>query len=157
MQKVYIETTIPSYIVSKTSRDIVIAAQQEITREWWESERHLYDLFVSEAVIAECSQGDVQLVKKRLEIIDNMAILPITEESLKLSNEYCVLLGIPEKSRIDSLHLALAVVHEMDYLLTWNCKHLAHGEVRLKVHYYNASMGLFEPMILTPLELMRRD
>ena len=156
MQKVYIETTIPSYIVSKTSRDIVVAAQQEITREWWESERYLYDLFVSEAVVAECSQGDELLVGKRLEIIDDIAILPITEESLKLSDEYCVLLGIPEKSRIDSLHLALVVVHEIDYLLTWNCRHLAHGEVRLKVHYYNTSMSLFEPVILTPLELMRR-
>jgi len=156
MQKVYIETTIPSYIVSKTSRDIVVAAQQEITREWWESERYLYDLFVSEAVVAECSQGDELLVGKRLEIIDDIAILPITEESIKLSDEYCVLLGIPEKSRIDSLHLALVVVHEIDYLLTWNCRHLAHGEVRLKVHYYNTSMSLFEPVILTPLELMRR-
>jgi hypothetical protein len=113
-------------------------------------------LYISEAVITECSQGDEQLVQKRLELVNNMTILSITDESLIFSNEYCKLLDIPEKSRIDSLHLALVVVHEIDYLLTWNCRHLAHGEVRLKVHHYNKTRGLFEPVILTPLELMRR-
>lgn len=157
MQKIYVETTIPSYIVSRTSPDIIVAAQQKITREWWESERSLYELFISEAVITECSQGDKKAIQKRLELINDIPILPITEESLKLSNEYCILLNIPEKSRIDSLHLALVVVHEIDYLLTWNCRHLAHGQVRLNIHHYNRSRELFEPIILTPLELMRRD
>lgn len=75
MQKAYVETTIPSYIVSRKSRDIVIAAQQEITLEWWESERSLYHLYISEAVITECSQGDELLVQKRLELVNNMEIL----------------------------------------------------------------------------------
>jgi hypothetical protein len=66
-------------------------------------------------------------------------------------------LDIPEKAKVDAVHLAVAVVYEMDYLLTWNCKHLAHGEIRMKLHRYNAENGLHEPMIVTPQELMRRD
>lgn len=157
MAKVYIETTIPSYITSKINRDLVIAAQQQLTREWWETARFDYQLYISEAVIAECGQGDEELSKRRLEVIKGIKILNLTDEVVNLANVYYKLLSIPEKSRVDSLHLAIAVIHEIDYLLTWNCKHMAHGEVKTKIHYHNKQKNLFEPVILTPYELMRRN
>lgn len=157
MDKVYIETTIPSYIVAKLSRDIVVAAGQQLTREWWETARFDYELYISEAVIAECSQGDQEQSKQRLEVIRGIKVLSLSDEVFELAEVYYKLLSIPEKSRVDSLHLAITVIHEINYLLTWNCKHMAHGEIRTKIHYYNKQNNLFEPVILTPYELMRRN
>lgn len=155
--KVYIETTIPSYVTSRLSRDIVIAAQQQLTIEWWDTARSDYDLFISELVVVECEQGDKELAKRRMELIRDIAVLPFSNEVKELAQIYYSLLGIPEKSRLDAFHLAVAVSNEIDYLLTWNCKHMAHGEIRMKIHNYNKQNNLFEPMILTPYELMRRD
>ncbi len=157
MDKVYIETTIPSYIVAKLSRDIVVAAGQQLTREWWETARFDYELLISEAVIAECSQGDKEQSKRRLEVIRGIKVLSLSDKVIELADVYHKLLSIPEKSRVDSLHLAIVVIHEIDYLLTWNCKHMAHGEIKTKIHYYNKQNNLFEPVILTPYELMRRN
>ena len=75
----------------------------------------------------------------------------------RLAEIFFKLLGIPEKSKLDAVHLAFAMVYKINYLLTWNCKHLAHGEIREKIHNYCLNNGLFEPMIVTPFELMRRD
>ncbi len=157
MEKVYIETTIPSYLTGKLSRDIVIAAQQQVTREWWEDSQSKYSLYISEAVLDECQYGDTEAARKRTDIVKQLPILRITDEVVHLAGCYFKILGIPEKSILDTIHLAVAVAYELDYLLTWNCKHLAHGEIRSKVHKYNMLNGLFEPMIVTPYELLRRD
>ncbi len=156
MPKVYIETTIPSYLAAKPSRDIIVAAQQQVTAEWWNGSHHRYDLFISEAVIDECSAGDQEAADRRLKFIGKLPALKITEDVVRFALLYGKILAIPEKSKVDAVHLALAVNYEMDYLLTWNCKHLAHGEVRTKIHQYNMRNGLFEPMIVTPSELLER-
>jgi predicted nucleic acid-binding protein len=153
---VYIETTIPSYLAAKPSRDIIVAAQQQVTAEWWNESHSKYDLYISEAVIDECAAGDHEVASRRLKSIRNFPILKLTEEVVQIAIIYGRLLAIPDKSKADAVHLALAVYHEMDYLLTWNCKHLAHGEVRTKIHQYNMRNGLFEPMIVTPSELLER-
>jgi predicted nucleic acid-binding protein len=137
--KVYIETTIPSYLAAKPSRDIIVAAQQQVTAEWWSESHRKYDLYLSEAVLDECAAGDHEAAGKRLKFIGNLPILKITTEVVRIAIIYGKLLAIPDKSKADAVHLALAVYHEMDYLLTWNCKH-----------------GLFEPMIVTPSELLER-
>jgi predicted nucleic acid-binding protein len=155
--KVYIETTIPSYLAARASRDIIVAAQQQITIEWWEESHLKYDLYVSEAVLDECRAGDADVARRRLGFIDYLPILKISDEVVMLAVSYSEALAIPEKSKVDAVHLASCVVYEMDYLLTWNCKHLAHGEVRTKMHRYNNKYGLFEPMVVTPLELMERS
>lgn len=157
MGKVYIETTIPSYVTSRLNRDLVVAAQQQVTREWWETERFSYKLYISEAVITECRCGDEELAKRRLELIKGLPVLHLNDEITKLAEDYLNLLEIPNKASIDALHLATAVYNEIDFLLTWNCKHLAHGEVRARIHNFNKQNNLFEPVILTPNELMRRD
>jgi hypothetical protein len=136
---------------------LIVAAQQLITMDWWDTAHLHYKLFVSEAVLNECRAGDPEISEKRIAIIQNLSVLAISDKVVSLAIIYQSVLAIPEKSRIDSLHLAYAVVYEMDYLLTWNCKHLAHGEVRTRLHRYNQTHGLFEPMIVTPQELMERD
>lgn len=157
MPKVYIETTIPSYIVSRLNRDIVVAAQQQLTKEWWTTARFDYQLYISEFVIVECERGDQSLAQRRVELIKNIPVLNVTEEVTSLALKYFNLLKIPENSKLDAFHLAITVIHKIDYLLTWNCKHMAHGEIRRVINRFNHSNNLFEPIILTPYELMRRD
>lgn len=157
MAKVYIETTIPSYIVSRLNRDIVVAAQQQLTREWWNTARFDYDLYISEFVVIESERGDQTLANRRIELIRNIPVLPTIKEVTDLALKYFSLLGIPEKSKLDVFHLAITVIYEIDYLLTWNCKHMAHGEIRRVINRFNRANNLFEPVILTPYELMRRD
>ena len=154
---IYIETSIPSYLASRLSTNIITAGQQILTREWWEQERHHYRLFVSQAVLDECCGGNLEQAKKRQTIIRTLPLLPINDSVAALSASYMVLLGIPTSSAMDAIHLAISVAHRIDYLLTWNCRHLAHGEIRTKMHNYNAAHGLHEPMIVTPQELEGRN
>ncbi len=156
MAKIYLETTIPSYLAARPSRDIIVAAQQQITRDWWETYRSQHDIFISEAVLEECQAGDRIASKRRMAILDKFPLLKISDSVIKLAEKYALLLEIPERAKVDAIHLSLAVAYEMDYLLTWNCKHLAHGEVRMKIHQYNGRHAMYEPMIVTPLELMER-
>lgn len=156
MATIYLETTIPSYLAARPSRDIIVAAQQQITMDWWETCRFQHELFISEAVLEECKAGDKRASKRRTDILDSYPLLKISGGVVALAEKYAVLLEIPEKAKVDAVHLSLAVFYEMDYLLTWNCKHLAHGEVRMKINHYNHRHALHEPMIVTPLELMER-
>lgn len=150
---IYIETTIPSYLASRLSTNIITAGQQILTREWWEQERHHYRLYVSQAVLDECGGGDAEQAKKRLAIVRSLPLLQINDTVAELSAVYMSLLCIPSSASMDAIHLAISVAHHVDYMLTWNCRHLAHGETRLKLHRYNAANGLHEPMIVTPQEL----
>ena len=154
MLKVYLETTIPSYLASRPSRDVIVAAQQQVTLEWWENSRPKYDLFISEAVIDECQAGDPEAAKKRIGFIKDLSVLSITDDVIKLAEIYAKLLNIPDKAKVDAIHISIAVVYEMDYLITWNCTHLAHGEIRSALHRYNMQNGLYEPTIVTPFELL---
>ncbi|MEI6306582.1 MAG: type II toxin-antitoxin system VapC family toxin [Deltaproteobacteria bacterium] len=154
---VYLETTIPSYLASRLSSYMIVAAQQLITRDWWDGARFGYDLYVSEAVLEECRAGDPEMAVRRMEIVHTIPLLAITDHIILLAADYQALLGIPEKSKVDALHLAFAVGYEIDYLLTWNCRHLAHGEVRTRIHRYSQTKGLHEPMIVTPQELLERS
>lgn len=105
----------------------------------------------------ECAAGDPDAASRRLDLIKNLRILAINDEVVRLSEIYAGVLDLPERSKIDALHMAFAVHYETDYLLTWNCRHLAHGEVRTAIHKYNGAHGMFEPMIVTPMELMERS
>ncbi len=157
MDKVYIETTIPSYVTARISKDLVVAGHQQLTVEWWEIERHNYDLYISEVVLAECGMGDSEAAKRRLDLLSGIAILNLAEEVKSLAIKYVKALGIPEKNELDAFHIAFVVISEIDYLMTWNCSHMAHGEVRAKLRDYNRDNNLFEPVLLTPYELMGRN
>lgn len=156
-ETVYIETTIPSYLAARASRDIVVAGHQQITHDWWQHHKERFDLFISEAVVQEAAKGDPEVAERRMKYIADIPLLPITGEIMALAKQYLALLSIPLKSALDAVHLACCVKHKMDFMLTWNCKHLAHGSVIKKLNEYNMEHRLFLPTIVTPDELMGRD
>jgi len=151
---VYIETTIISYLTAKPSRDLVTAAHQQITTEWWTDVRPQVDCYVSPFLIDEASRGDAIYAQKRLDEIVDFTVLAVNEEIEVLAQEYFAALQIPEKAKIDAFHLAVAAWHKMDYLLSWNCKHIASGRVQKMMQEINARLGVHTPIACTPEELM---
>ena len=151
---VYIETTIISYLTAKPSRDLIIAAHQQITSEWWTDVRPQVDCYVSPFLIDEVSRGDATYAQKRLDEIVDFTVLEVNEEIEDLAQQYFAALQIPEKAKIDAFHLAVAAWHKMDYLLSWNCKHIASGRVQKMMQEINARLGVHTPIVCTPEELM---
>lgn len=152
--KIYLETTIASYLTARPSRDLIVAAHQQITQEWWETRQQKFDIFISELVVREAGAGDKVAARKRIEALDNIPLLGLNEEVLHLAHELVQGGPIPESAKEDALHIALATVHGMDYILTWNCRHIANAEMRTGVTSICISQGYETPVICTPEELM---
>ena len=151
---VYIETTIISYLTAKPSRDLIIAAHQQITNEWWTDVRPQVDCYVSPFLIDEASRGDAAYAQKRLDEIADFIVLEVNEQIEDLARQYFAALQTPEKSKIDAFHLAVAAWHKMDYVLSWNCKHIASGRVQKTLQEINIRLGVHTPIVCTPEELM---
>lgn len=154
MKTVYLESTVISYYAARRTRDLIAAAHQEITWEWWEKALPLFEPYVSQIVFDEISRGDVKAGQQRLSAVQGFGVLEMTPEVAALAEIYFGALDIPDKARNDSYHLALAVYHGMDYLVTWNCTHIAAGRVRAIVEALNDEKGYETPIICTPEELM---
>ena len=152
---VYIETSIISYLTARPSNDIRSSAHQNSTIEWWENYSSAFDLFVSEYVIAEAAGGNFDAAAKRLKVIKSLPILEVTNKVRELSQSLLHEGALPEKAEIDSLHIAVAAAHGMDYLLTWNCKHIANAIMRPKIENACVLSGCEPPIICTPDELMQ--
>ncbi|MGH8716734.1 MAG: type II toxin-antitoxin system VapC family toxin [Burkholderiales bacterium] len=150
----YIETTIPSYLTAWRSPALVMAANQEATRSWWEVVRPRYDLFISEIVLQEASGGDPEAAKRRVTVILGLPELDVSEEAELLAARLLTEGAIPETAKTDAMHIAVAAVHGIDYLLTWNCKHIANAVMRPKIEVICRACGYEPPVICTPLELM---
>jgi hypothetical protein len=150
----YLESTIPSYLAARPSRDLIVAAHQQITHEWWLHARPDFDIYISQAVLNEISAGDPDAASRRLALIEGLPRLLLTEEVDTLAEEYLNRLGLPQTARLDAVHLACSVVYELDYLLTWNCAHLANGRVIRGLQELNALLGRTTPTIVTPEELL---
>jgi len=153
---VYIETSIISYLTSRVSRNLIGAARQQLTQAWWDT-RINYDLFISEVVYRECAAGDANAAKKRLDAIEGLALLRVTREAIEISKALVGRGIIPAKAAEDALHISIATVHAMDFLLTWNCKHIANPEIQKCIALYLEEQGLFLPFICTPDELLGVD
>ena len=153
-ESIYLETTVVSYYTAKLSRDVIILAHQEITREWWVKAQKRYDIFISQIVVEEARLGDAEDVKKRLEILKNFHHLELNNTVERMAQVYVEKLKIPPKALRDAVHLAVASVHSVDYLVTWNCTHIANGEIIKKLMRINSSYGIRTPIICTPEELM---
>lgn len=153
-ESIYLETTVVSYYTSRPSRDIIVIAHQEITREWWPEAIKRFDVFISEIVIEEASLGDSEAAQRRLEEIENFPHLELSDEVEEIAKVYMEKLGIPDKSFRDATHLAVACIHSVDYFVTWNCTHLANGEIIKKLIEINQSLGVYTPVICTPEALM---
>ena len=153
-KRVYIETTIVSYLTAKPGRDLIIAAHQQITRECWERRRAAYDLRVSQFVLDEAADGNPEAAARRLAVLADVPMLADSPEARALAKSFIRHRLLPEVAGIDALHLATATVHEVDFLLTWNCRHLANAEL-LKEIARLVRMNDYEmPAVCTPEELM---
>ena len=152
--KVYVETSVISYLTSRPSRDILILGHQQITQEWWSNHQEMFHLVASQLVIQEASAGDPIASKQRLKILEQIELLATTERALTLAQAFLELKIMPQKAAEDALHIAIAVTNGIDYLLTWNCKHIANAIIRREVERICRSLG-YEPVtICTPEELI---
>lgn len=152
-RKVYIETFVISYLTARPSKTILGAAHQQITSAWWER-RSEYELLISEAVLRECRAGDPDAAQRRLAIVADLPLLLITEDALLIAEALLKKAIIPPKAAEDALHIAIATVYGVDYLLTWNCRHIANPEIQRSIAAYLEPVGLFLPFICTPEELL---
>ncbi|MDT8391988.1 MAG: type II toxin-antitoxin system VapC family toxin [Lentisphaeria bacterium] len=153
---VYIETTIPSfYYEVRTEPEMV--ARKNWTREWWKSYRHLYRMATSEAVVAELEEGDFDSREKALELISEIPLLGVPDEIADVIDVYLDNHLMPRDRLGDALHLALAAFHKCDFLLTWNCRHIANANKYEHIRIINGHLGLFVPSLITPMELCGED
>jgi hypothetical protein len=152
--KVYIETTIVSYLAARPSRDLITAAHQQVTQEWWDNRRDDFDLFVSQLVIREAGAGDELAVQRRLQTLEDLPLLQLTEQASALARTLIDESALPPQAVGDALHIAVATVHGMDYLLTWNLKHPANATVRNAITITCRAHGYEPPVICTPEELL---
>ncbi|MEO5331081.1 MAG: type II toxin-antitoxin system VapC family toxin [Magnetococcus sp. YQC-5] len=156
----YLETSIVSYLAALPSRDLVVAAHQQITHEWWVEQRHRYELFVSELVIQEITMGDRDAAKRRLTLVEALPVLTISEEAILLGEQLQKCAMLPAKANADALHISLAAFHRIDFLLTWNCRHIANGRTRRTRRAIDEALkaqGMGSPIIVTPEELPEED
>lgn len=151
---VYIETTIPSYLTAWRSPELVMAANQEATRKWWDESRAKFELFISQLVIGEISNGDPEAVKRRIAVVENLPELALTDKAEALAAKLLLGAALPQKAKADALHIGIATVHGMDYLLTWNCTHIANAIMRPKIESICRAAGYEPPVICTPPELV---
>ena len=151
--KVYLETTIPSYLTAWPSRDLVKAAHQQITREWWQT-RTRFDLYISQVVLREAGGGDVEAARLRLEVVEGIPVLALSPEASALAQQLLQHGPLPAKAAVDALHIGIAAVNGMDYLLTWNCTHIANAAIRYQIETLCRASGYVPPVLCTPEELM---
>ncbi len=152
--KVYIETSVISYLVARPSRDILIAANQQVTQEWWQNRRPKFDIYVSQLVAQEITSGDAEAVSKRQQAVTDCTYLDVTPEAVNLAEKLIEQNAIPRQAAEDALHIAVATVSGMDYLLTWNFKHIANAALRANVELVCRLNGYEPPVICSPMELM---
>jgi predicted nucleic acid-binding protein len=153
-ETVYIETTVVSYLTAWLSRDLVRAAHQQITQEWWNNRREDFEIYVSEFVINEASAGDAEAAEKRLESLENILLLDVNSDVENLAKKLIADKALPPKAVTDALHIAVASVHGVNYLLSWNCKHSANAEMQRAIEKVCEEQGYKCPKICTPEELL---
>jgi hypothetical protein len=151
---VYLETTIPSYLTAWRSSELVVAANQQATREWWDNARGNYEVFVSDAVLKEASEGNEVAASLRLAVLQGIPKLALPLEAENLAVLLLKRAALLTKARIDALHIAIATVHGMDFLLTWNCRHIANANTQHIIEATCRSAGFEPPLICTPPQLM---
>ena len=152
--KVYIETTIIGFLTARSRRDLVTQSKQQTTREWWSEERSDFDLFCSALVKREAGAGDSEAAKERLQQLEGIPVLDLTEEARDLAEKLVGPGKIPPEYYEDALHVAVATVNGIDFLLTWNLTHIANATLRKKYESVIRSEGYKPPLICTPEELL---
>jgi predicted nucleic acid-binding protein len=154
LESVYLETTFISYLVARPSGDVIVAAHQQTTRDWWNTRRNDFQCNVSQVVIDEASAGDPAEIQKRLDVIRDLRVLEVTVSSQSLAQSIIDSGVMPPRAVRDAAHIAVAAVHGIDYLLTWNCRHLANAQMMRRIEEICTRLSKRMPLICTPEELM---
>ncbi len=157
MATVYIETSIVSYLRQRPNSQVVMAARQLLTHQWWDDERSNYELVTSQLVLDEASAGDPVLAAERLQSLDGIPLLPRDPRIGVIANEIVSRAILPPKASIDALHIAMVAHHRIQYLLTWNCKHIANARILPRIHDVLTDLGCPIPIICTPEEMVDDD
>ncbi len=157
MNIVYIETSIISYLRQNPSPQVVTAARQLLTHRWWNDERQNYQLVVSQYVIDEASAGDPALAADRLQVLDGIPLLSHDHEIPRIAAEIMAIGVLPPKAQVDALHIATVAHHRIQYLLTWNCRHIANAKILPRIQGVLKDLGIPIPIICTPEELLGDD
>ncbi len=147
---VYIETSIISYYTARPSRNLVMAGHQQITRDWWEKYQTLFNITISVLVLEDAKGGDPSAAKKRLEAVKEFPVLNISEPAEYLASGLIKSGAVPAKCPEDALHIALAAVNGIDFLLTWNFKHINNAQMKFKIRKIIEEYGYECPVICTP-------
>ena len=154
---VYLETSIVSYLTARPTNDLLAAAWQKATIDWWDTQRSRFSLYTSNVVTEEAGSGNPEAASRRLEALAGIPLLAITDEVVALSKTLIHQGALPTKAIGDSLHIAISAVHAMDYLVTWNCRHIDNAEMKPVVRSVCTAHGYVCPEICTPQELMGAD
>ncbi len=157
MLSVSIETSVVSYLKQRPAAHVVAAARQLLTRRWWDEERANYELVTSQYVIDEASLGDPTLAGERLEYLRDLPLLALDNEIQNIADEIMSRAILPKKAQFDALHIAIAAFHRVDYLLTWNCTHIANARILPRIHAVLNDLGQTIPLIGTPEEMVDDD
>ncbi len=150
-EKVYLETTVVSYLTAWRSPQLLMAAPQQATRIWWDEQKSNFEVFTSRAVIEEASVGDPDAVRRRLQVLEDIPQLDITDSARDLAKTLISNTPLPERSQIDALHIAVATAHGMDYLLAWNCRHIANATFRHQINIVCESTATKHQFFVHPL------
>lgn len=153
-ETVYIETSIIGYLTIRPNNNLILMANSEATREWWDTRRNYFDIYISEVVLDEVARGDIELANRRLEILQDFPLLTVNESVQNLAAQFLAKSNLPPKAANDALHIAVATVYSLDYLLTWNCRHIANAQIQKKLLQISNDAGYELPTICTPYELM---
>ena len=151
---VYIETSVLSYLTARPSNDLRAMANQSATVDWWEMQKPKLDVFISNVVVSEAGRGDPAAARRRLDAIAGITMLHASPEAEVLARALITQHALPIKAEVDAVHISVAAVNGMDYLLTWNCAHIANAHMRPKIEATCRALGYEPPIICTPLELM---
>lgn len=157
MPSIYIETSIVSFLTARNSSNVLSSSHQWLTQKWWNEYRLDYELVTSQFVLDEASQGDQDQVEQRVSILRELPLLEITLEVLDVADTLLASKILPAKARLDALHISIATVHDIEYLLTWNCKHIANASILPLLYRKLIELGLSPPLVCTVEEMMGYD
>lgn len=154
LPKVYVETTIISYLAARPSRDLIVAARQQVTHTWWHERRPGFEVYVSQLVLAEAQAGDTEAAERRAAFLSGLPVLDIVPEVAELAAKLVEHVPLPPRAAADATHIALAAFHGMDFLITWNAAHIANAELRQRVEQVCRDSECPPPVLCTPDELL---
>ena len=152
--RIYIESTIPSYVVARPARDLLQAARQQITKDWWDLQRGRHELFTSQVVLDEIAAGEQEMAERRLELMAEIAVVELSPAAEKFASQLLQSGLLPANADGDAAHIALATIHQLDILLTWNCRHIANAAIVGRLRRLAEKQGHVLPELYTPEELL---